>query len=122
MLRGMSIQSSAESRGNNRRRRNRLNAQTQGWILPPLRRLAKHLPSDEEAWEVRIRNVSRFGVGFESTEKVRVGEEHRLRIGRGPMKRARIIRIVACRELSKGTFSVGAEFVDVTGKSLAKAV
>src|SRR5882762_9803897 len=107
MSRAHSIQSGEGNQGNNRRRRNRLNALTQGWILPALRRLAKHLPTDEESWEVRVRNVSRFGVGFESTDRFRVGEEHRLRIGRGPMKRARIIRIVACRELSKGTFSVG---------------
>ena len=27
-----------------------------------------HLPDDEEAWEVRVYSISRFGVGFTSTE------------------------------------------------------
>jgi hypothetical protein len=95
-----------------RRRRNRVAGDTQGWILPAVPKLAKHTPADDEAWEVRIHDVSRLGVGFTSTEPMRVGEEHRLRIGRGPMKRARVIRVVACRQGQTGAYSVGAEFVD----------
>lgn len=100
-----------------RRRRGRVAGETLGWILPPARHFAKHAPSGDdteavEGWEVRIHDVSRFGVGFTSTEAMRVGEEHRLRIGRGPMKRARVIRVAACRQGENGTYSVGAEFVD----------
>jgi hypothetical protein len=121
MARGLTLTSSSDTYVNNRRRRSRLNGRTQGWILPLTRRLAKHSPSDDEAWEVRIQNLSRFGIGFTSTERFRIGEEHRLRIGRGPMKRARTIRIVACRETQKGTFSVGAEFIDNATREFARA-
>src|SRR3954468_1571944 len=104
-----------------RRRRERVAGETQGWILPATPRLPAHLPDDEEAWEVRIHNVSRIGVGFTSTAEMRVGDEHRLRISRGPMKRARLIRVMACRQCEDGTYTVGAEFVDSGGKTLARA-
>ena len=80
-----------------------------------------HLPDDEEAWEVRVYNVSRFGVGFASTEALPLGSEHRLRIGRGPSKRSRLIRIIACRQSEVGTFAVGAEFVDMPARELSRA-
>ena len=96
-----------------RRRRSRVAGETQGWILPAVPHLAKHTPADDEAWEVRIHDVSRLGVGFISTAPMRVGEEHRLRIGRGPMKRARVIRVVACRQAENGAYVVGAEFADM---------
>jgi hypothetical protein len=104
-----------------RRRRSRVAGDTQGWIFPATPRLPTHLPGDdEEAWEVRIHDVSRFGVGFISTEPMQLGDEHRLRIGRGPMKRARVIRVVACQRCDDGTFSVGAEFTDSGGKMLSR--
>jgi len=121
MARSLSLTPSSSTFINNRRRRNRLTAPTQGWILPATRRLSKHTPSEDEAWEIRIQNLSRFGVGFTSTERMRLGEEHRIRIGRGPMKRARTIRVVACRETQKGSFSVGAEFIDHAAREFAKA-
>jgi hypothetical protein len=80
-----------------------------------------HLPSEDEAWEVRVYNLSRFGVGFYSTEPLQLGSEHRLRIGRGPMSRARLIRVVVCREAQKNSFSVGAEFVDISTRGLSRA-
>jgi hypothetical protein len=104
-----------------RRRRSRLNGETLGWILPSVPRLAMHLPTEEEAWEVRVYNVSRFGAGFTSTEPMELGSEHRLRIGRGPIKRARLIRVVACRQTDNSSFAVGAEFVDNPARDLARA-
>jgi hypothetical protein len=104
-----------------RRRRIRVPGETLGWILPAQPRLAMHMPDDEEAWEVRVSNISRLGAGFISTEPLNPGGEFRLRIGRGPIKRSRLIRIVACREFEAGTFAVGAEFVDTPARDLAKA-
>jgi hypothetical protein len=104
-----------------RRRRDRVSGETEGWILPAQPRLTMHLPMEEEAWEVRIYNVSRLGVGFVSTEAFALGSEHRLRIGRGPMKRCRLIRVVACREDSAGAFAIGAEFVDIPARELLRA-
>jgi len=80
-----------------------------------------HLPDDEQAWEVRVYNVSRLGVGFTSTEAFALGAEHRLRIGRGPSRRSRLIRIVACREFEVGFFAIGAEFVDMPARELSRA-
>lgn len=80
-----------------------------------------HLPDDEEAWEVRVYNVSRLGVGFISTAALELGGEHRLRIGLGPSKRSRLIRVVACREAEPGTYAVGGEFVDTPGRELLRA-
>ncbi len=104
-----------------RRRRGRLAAETLGWILPAQPRLAMHMPDEEEGWEVRVSDISRFGAGFISTEPLNPGSEFRLRIGMGPIKRARLIRIVACRESEPGTYSVGAEFIDTPARDLAKA-
>jgi hypothetical protein len=104
-----------------RRRRNRLPGEILGWILPAQPRLAMHMPAEEEGWEVRIYDVSRLGAGFTSTEPLELGGQHRLRIGRGPIKRARLIRIVACRQSEAGTYAVGAEFVDTPARTLAKA-
>jgi hypothetical protein len=90
-------------------------------MLPAICRLANHAPSDDEGWEVRIHNVSRFGIGFVSTERLRIGEEHRIRIGRGPMKRSRMIRIVACRESENDTYAIGGEFIDGENRPVARA-
>jgi hypothetical protein len=104
-----------------RRRRSRLTGETLGWILPAQPRLAMHLPDDEQAWEVRVYDVSRLGVGFTSTEAFALGTEHRLRIGRGPTKRSRSIRIVACRESEAGIYAIGAEFLDMPVRELSRA-
>jgi hypothetical protein len=113
--------SSSGSNSTDRRRRERVSSETQGWLLPPVARLPKHVPDEEEAWEVRIHDLSRLGVGFTSTQSLSVGDEHRLRIGRGPMRRARLIRVVACRQTDNEVFVVGAEFVDSGTKTLARA-
>jgi hypothetical protein len=104
-----------------RRRRSRLPGETLGWLLPAQPRLSMLMPDEEQGWEVRVFNISRLGVGFISTEPLELGAEHRLRIGRGPMKRSRLIRIVACRQSESGTYAVGSEFVDSPARDLARA-
>jgi hypothetical protein len=104
-----------------RRRRSRLAGDTLGWLLPAQQQMALHLPAENEGWEVIVHNLSRFGVGFASTESLRLGEQHRLRIGRGPVKRARLIRVVACRQNDDRTWAIGAEFVNFSTKGLARA-
>ena len=68
-----------------------------------------------------ITNVSRLGVGFVSTAAMKLGEQHRLRIGRGPMCRYRIIRVIVCRQTGEREYAVGAEFVDTGARTLLKA-
>ena len=121
MDRTLTLESQSTQLANDRRRRNRLQSETSGWIIPANQTLSLHNPADEEAWEVRIHDVSRFGVGFISTQRMDIGEEHLLRIGRGPIRRARLIRIVAWRQSEDGTFSIGAEFVEPSVRRLAKA-
>ena len=104
-----------------RRRRSRLTGETLGWILTPKQRLAMHLPDEDENWEVRIHDVSRLGVGFCTTEPLALASQHRLRIGRGPIRRARTVRIIFCRKLDKNSFSIGAEFVDASTRRLSRA-
>jgi hypothetical protein len=89
--------------------------------LPIRPRLALHLPDEEESWEVRVFDVSRLGIGFTSTAAFELGAEHRIRIGRGPARRARLIRVVACRESEPGLFAIGAEFIDSPAGDLARA-
>jgi hypothetical protein len=89
-----------------RRRRARIHSTTQGWLIP-------ETVCDSEAWEVRVQDISRQGVGFESTQKMSPGEECRIRIGRGPMRLARRIKIVNCRAGADGHYVIGGEFVPV---------
>ena len=104
-----------------RRRRSRIVGETLGWIVPPKKPLALHLPDEEESWEVRIYNVSRLGVNFCTTEPLPLGSQHRLRIGRGPIRRARTIRVIFCRKLDASSFSIGAEFVDASNRGMSRA-
>jgi hypothetical protein len=106
---------------NDRRRRSRLAGETLGWLLPPNPRMTMHLPDDDEGWEVLVYDISRFGVGFDSTEPLEVGEQVRLRIGRGPIKRSRLIRVVVCRQSEDGTWNIGAEFIDSPARDIARA-
>jgi len=64
-----------------------------------------------DPWEVRIQDVSRYGVGFISCDKLDVGQLCRIRIGRGPLELSRIIRVVRCDLCIGGVYSIGAEFV-----------
>ena len=91
----------------NRRRRPRVVGQVTGWLLP-----VDGKKPDEEPWEVRVEDVSRLGVGFETANPIEAGEVLRIRIGRGPMNLAKRMRVVNCRSSgSQGTtWRIGAEF------------
>ncbi len=114
-----------------RRRRPRLVGETAGWLLPAVVPVAvdgRSLPDDAVGWEVRVHDVSRLGVGFTTTEPLSPGDRRRVRIGRGPVTRARALRVVCCRRNGDGTFAVGAEFAgaalihpDPPARQLARA-
>ncbi len=98
-----------------RRRRPRLVGETAGWLLPAVVPVAvdgRSLPDEAVGWEVRVHDVSRLGVGFTTTERLDPGDRRRVRIGRGPVTRARAIRVVCCHASADGTFHCGAEFAD----------
>lgn len=63
-----------------------------------------------DPWEVLIRDVSRNGVGFSSGMPMAIGDVCRIRIGMGPMKLARRMRVVNCFSREDRTFAIGAEF------------
>jgi hypothetical protein len=92
------------SEQSDRRRRSRLNGVAEGWIVPDDGNFS-------DPWEVRVHDVSRHGVGFESAERITDGEVVRLRIGRGPIKLAKRIRIVRCNEGEGGLYRIGGEFI-----------
>jgi hypothetical protein len=89
---------------NNRRKRSRLRGATPGWIVPDG-------GDTNDPWEVRVKDVSRHGVGFESLEKMSDGEVCRIRIGRGPIELAKRVKIVRCEKGDRGVFDIGGEFV-----------
>jgi hypothetical protein len=96
-----------------RRRRARIHSATQGWLIPEdaLRAAARDTVGAAEPWEVRVNDISRHGVGFESTERMDRGALCRIRIGRGPMRLARQIRVIDCRPGPDGHYLIGGEFV-----------
>ncbi|CAN5513049.1 hypothetical protein BH09PLA1_BH09PLA1_07060 [soil metagenome] len=63
-----------------------------------------------EPWEVRVHDVSRNGVGFVTAEQMQPGAICRIRIGRGPMRLARKMRVVTCIAEGQNHFRIGAEF------------
>jgi PilZ domain len=89
--------------GDERRRRPRVDGRIIGWLISQ--------DKTEAPWEVRILDVSRQGVGFETSETMQAGSTTRIRIGRGPVELARQIRIMNCQPHSNATFRIGAEFV-----------
>jgi hypothetical protein len=86
-----------------RRRRARLAGKATGWIF---------LGDDDHApaREIMVIDVSRLGVGFTSETQLDVGFVCRIRIGFGPKRLARRLRIVNCRDNSDGTYTLGGEF------------
>ena len=97
-----------------RRRRARIHSAAQGWLIPEdALRVAddRDAAPAREPWEVRVNDISRHGVGFESTERMARGAVCRIRIGRGPMRLARQIRVVDCRPGPDGHYLIGGEFV-----------
>jgi hypothetical protein len=101
-----------------RRRRARIQSATQGWLIPED---APRATGEAEPWEIRVNDISRNGVGFESTERMTRGAVCRIRIGRGPMRLARQIRVVDCRPGPDGHYLIGGEFVPVPAVQLCGA-
>lgn len=89
--------------GAERRRRNRLACSATGWLIPEHDRAP-------EPWEVRMRDLSRLGVGFDCGVPLAAGDIMRIRVGMGPMKLARRMRVVNCFEQPDHSYAVGAEF------------
>ena len=81
-----------------RRRRIRIHSTTQGWLIPDV-----GTPTDP--WEVRIDDISRHGIGFQTTAKMDRGQLCRIRIGYGPNALARRIRVVTCRRWGRRSLS-----------------
>src|SRR5690242_2462728 len=90
--------------GADRRRRRRVDSESVGYLLPDNANLT------DEPWEVRIHDLSRLGVGFVSSEAMKVGTLCRIRIGHGPMRLARLMRVTNCRPENDKLFRIGAEF------------
>jgi hypothetical protein len=88
---------------NDRRRRPRLAGRATGWVF---------LGDDDHApaREIAVIDVSRLGVGFISETRLDEGFVCRVRIGFGPKRLARRLKIVNCRRNSDGTFTLGGEF------------
>ena len=91
-----------------RRRRQRVASVTVGYLMPEVAATAQ--PATDEPWEVRIHDVSRLGVGFVSAIAMKPGDTCRIRIGIGPMRLARRMRVVNCTPEPGNHFRIGAEF------------
>ena len=89
---------------NDRRRRPRLLSRTTGWVF---------LGDDDHApaREILVVDVSRLGVGFISDTKLDEGFVCRIRIGFGPRRLARRLKIANSRANEDGTFTLGGQFV-----------
>src|SRR5689334_15989839 len=89
---------------NDRRRRPRLLSRTTGWVF---------LGDDDHApaREILVLDVSRLGVGFISETQLESGFVCRIRVGFGPRRLARRLKIANCRANNDGTFTIGGEFV-----------
>ena len=90
-----------------RRRRPRLTSEAVGYVLCGDNESGV---KDVEPWEVRVHDVSRLGVGFVTTQRMMPGTLCRIRIGYGPMRLARRMRVTRCEPQSDNTFRIGAAF------------
>src|SRR5437762_2247316 len=97
-----SVAAASESQTIERRRRARLRGKATGWIF---------LGDDDHApaREIEVMDVSRLGVGFIAETQLELGFVCRVRIGFGPKRLARRLRIVNCRGNADGTFTLGGE-------------
>jgi hypothetical protein len=89
---------------NDRRRRPRLLSRTTGWVF---------LGDDDHApaREILVVDISRLGVGFVSETQMEIGFVCRIRVGFGPRRLARRLKISNCRPNNDGTFAIGGEFI-----------
>jgi len=87
-----------------RRRRPRIPGKTNGWLFEGD---GEHAP----AHEITVIDVSRLGVGFRHDGPLEIGSICRVRVGFGPRRLARRLKVVACRaEADTGRFIIGGEF------------
>jgi hypothetical protein len=87
-----------------RRRRARIETRIVGWLFP----------SDdphERSQAVIITDLSKLGVGFIYASEPLPGTICKLRVGLGPRRLARRLRIASSRSNSDGTYTVGGEFI-----------
>jgi hypothetical protein len=87
-----------------RRRRERMASTAIGYLL------TDGADADAGPWEVRVHDVSRDGVGFVTAEQMKTGAMCRIRIGHGPMRLARLMRVVSCKPEGQNHFRIGAQF------------
>lgn len=87
-----------------RRRRPRLLSMTTGWVF---------LGDDDHApaREIVVSDVSRLGAGFLAETEMNPGFVCRIRIGFGPRRLARRLKVTYCHAKKDGTFAIGGEFV-----------
>jgi len=97
-------QAAPSKSGADRRRRRRVDTESDGFLLP------EGAAFSDEPWEVRIQDLSRLGVGFVSCEPMQTGTICRIRIGRGPMRLARRMRVTNCLPEGQNLYRIGAEF------------
>jgi len=87
-----------------RRRRARIESRIVGWLFP----------SDdphERSQAVIITDLSKLGVGFIYPTELSPGTICKVRVGLGPRRLARRLRIASCRGNDDGTFIIGGEFI-----------
>lgn len=97
--------SDAATQTEDRRRRPRVTTRTIGWLFPSD-------DAHEHAESIVITDISKLGVGFLFPTALANGTICKVRVGLGPERLARRLRIVSCRDTRDGTFHLGGEFVD----------
>jgi hypothetical protein len=81
-----------------------METRTVGWLFP----------SDdphERAQAVVITNLNKLGVGFIYSTELPKGQICKVRVGLGPRRLARRLRIAASRQNDDAPFTVGGEFI-----------
>ena len=98
------VSASAGVGTDDRRRRARIETRTVGWLFP----------SDdphERAQAVIITDISKLGVGFIYANELATGTICKVRVGLGPRRLARRVRVASSRRNEDSTYTVGALFI-----------